>query len=82
MNFTVYSKRGCPYCTKVIQILDYLSGSKGYSIKEYTLETDFTKENFYSEFGEGSTFPQVVCDNEKLGGCSDTIKYLKENNII
>lgn len=82
MNFTVYSKRGCPYCTKVIQVLDYLSGSKGYSIKEYTLETDFTKEDFYSEFGEGSTFPQVVFDNEKLGGCSDTIKYLKENNII
>jgi len=82
MNFTVYSKRGCPYCTKVIQILDYLSGSKGYSIKEYTLETDFTKEEFYSEFGEGSTFPQVVCDNKKLGGCSDTIKHLKENNII
>ena len=82
MNFTVYSKRGCPYCTKVIQILDYLSGSKGYSIKEYTLETDFTKEEFYSEFGEESTFPQVVCDNEKLGGCSDTIKHLKENNII
>lgn len=82
MNFTVYSKRGCPYCTKVIQILDYLSGSKGYSIKEYTLETDFTKEEFYSEFGEGSTFPQVVCDNKKLGGCSDTMKHLRENNII
>ena len=82
MNFTVYTKKGCPYCTKVIQVLDYLSGSKGYSIKEYTLDTEFTKEEFYSEFGEGSTFPQVVCDDKKLGGCSDTIKHLKENNII
>ena len=82
MNFTVYSKTGCPYCTKVIQVLDYLSASKGYSIKEYTLETDFTKEQFYSEFGEESTFPQVTCESKKLGGCSDTIKYLRENNII
>jgi glutaredoxin 3 len=82
MNFTVYSKKGCPYCTKVIQVLAYLSESKGYSIKEYTLETDFTKKEFYSEFGEGSTFPQVVCNDKKLGGCSDTIKYLRENNII
>lgn len=82
MNFTVYTKKGCPYCTKVIQVLDYLSGSKGYSIKEYTLEADFTKEEFYSEFGDGSTFPQVVCDDKKLGGCSDTIKHLRENNII
>ena len=82
MNFTVYSKRGCPYCTKVIQVLDYLSASKGYSIKEYNLDADFTKKEFYSEFGEGSTFPQVVCDDKKLGGCSDTIKHLRENNII
>ena len=22
MNFTVYSKDGCPYCTKVVQVLE------------------------------------------------------------
>ena len=41
---------------------------------------DFTKEQFYQEFGEGSTFPQIIMNDQRLGGCSDTIKYLKENN--
>ena len=48
----------------------------------YTLGEDFTKDEFYSEFGEGSTFPQVICDDQKLGGCTDTVKYLKENQIV
>ena len=82
MNFTVYSKYGCPYCTKILQVLNQLSVNKGYQITEYVLGTHFTREEFYSEFGEGSTFPQVVCGEAHLGGCSDTVKYLKEQNII
>ena len=78
MNFAVYTKDGCPYCDKVKQVLE-LTESK-YVV--YTLDTHFDKKSFYGEFGEGSTFPQVVCDGKKLGGCVDTIKYLKENNII
>ena len=78
MNFCIFSKKGCPYCDKVKQVLE-LTESK-YVV--YTLDTHFDKKSFYGEFGEGSTFPQVVCDGKKLGGCVDTIKYLKENNII
>ena len=82
MNFTVYSKHGCPYCTKILQLLNTISISKGFPIREYVLGTDFTREDFYKEFGEGSTFPQVVMGDIHLGGCSDTIKYLQEKNII
>lgn len=78
MNFTVYSKSGCPYCDKVKQVLD-LTEQK-YVI--YTLGQDFTREEFYAEFGEGSTFPQVICNDKKLGGSVDTIKFLKENQIV
>ena len=78
MNFTIFSKDGCPYCDKVKQVLE-LTNSK-YVV--YTLGNQFDKKAFYGEFGEGSTFPQVVCDGKKLGGCVDTIKYLKENKII
>jgi len=78
MNFTVYSKEECPYCYKVKQVLE-LTGN---NFVVYTLGTDFTKEEFYSEFGDGSTFPQVVCDDQKLGGCTDTVKFLKEKTII
>jgi glutaredoxin len=78
MNFTVYSKEDCPYCHKVKTVLE-LTGS---NFVVYNLNEHFTKDEFYSEFGEGSTFPQVVCDDQKLGGSVETIKYLKEKQIV
>ena len=78
MNFTVFSKEGCPYCEKVKEVLK-LTESK-YVV--YTLGKQFERDAFYGEFGEGSTFPQVVCDGNKLGGSVETIKFLQEKKII
>ena len=78
MKFTIYSKPDCPYCEKV-KILLY-HGAIEYT--EYVYGKDFTREQFYAEFGEGSTFPQVVVNDQHIGGCSDTVKYLKEQNLI
>lgn len=78
MNFAVYSKNDCPYCDKVKKVLE-LTNLK---FVVYNLGEDFTKEEFYAEFGEGSTFPQVICDDKKLGGSVETIKFLKENSIV
>ena len=78
MNFAVYSKDNCPYCSKVKQVLE-LTGN---NFVVYNLGEDFTREEFYSEFGKGSTFPQVVCDDKKLGGSVDTIKFLREQQVI
>ena len=77
MNFAVYSKEGCPYCDKIKQVLE-LTNLK-YVV--YNLDEDFDKNSFYEEFGEGSTFPQVSVDGKKLGGCVDTIEFLRENQI-
>jgi glutaredoxin len=54
----------------------------GTQFVSYNLEEDFTQEEFYAKFGRGSTFPQVVCDDKKLGGCIDTIKFLREQQVI
>ena len=78
MNFAVYSKDDCPFCYKIKQVLE-LTGS---NFVVYNLGEHFTKEEFYAEFGEESTFPQVVCDDQKLGGCIDTIQFLKKRQII
>jgi len=77
MNFTVYSKEDCPHCYKVKQVLE-LTGNK---FVVYNLGEHFTRDEFCSEFGEGSTFPQVLCDDVKIGGCVDTVKFLKEKQI-
>ena len=78
MNFTVYSKQGCPFGTKVVQVLQL---SKLNHVV-YELDQDFDKESFYGQFGSGSTFPQVVVDATNLGGCSETIQYLKEKKLV
>jgi glutaredoxin len=78
MKFTVYSKDGCPYCTKVQQVLELT----GLQHVVYKLDKDFSREEFYSEFGQGSTFPQVIVDDKHLGGCTDTVQYLKEQNLV
>ncbi len=78
MNFAVYTKEGCPYCEKVKEVLQ-LTESK---FVVYNLDEHFDKDSFYGEFGQGSTFPQVVVDGKKLGGCIDTVEFLKENEIV
>lgn len=76
--YTIYTKDGCPYCDKVKQVLNMLNQS----YREYELGVDFTREEFYNEFGEGSTFPRVLFNDTLIGGCSETVKYLKEQKLI
>lgn len=76
--FVVYSKSGCPWCVKIVEVLSKINAKH----VVYKLHDHFTPDDFYSEFGEGSTFPQIVVDGKHIGGCTDTIKYLQENKII
>lgn len=82
MNFVIYSKQGCPYCEKIKVVLGDLCERNGFPLVKYELGKDFTREEFYAEFGNGSTFPQVICEKDHIGGCTDTIKYLQENKMI
>ena len=77
-NFTVYSKDGCQYCDTIKEVLD----GKGLNYREYKLGVDFEAKAFYDQFGDGSSFPQVVLGAENLGGCTEPVKYLREKQII
>ena len=78
MNFTIYSKDGCPFCSQIKQVLDLAQ----LQYVEYKLGEHFDRKAFYEEFGYGSTFPQVVLGGTNLGGCTETVKYLRENNLV
>lgn len=78
MDFVVYSKNNCPYCSKVEKVLQ-LTEQKHVV---YKLDVDYDREEFYNKFGVGSTFPQVLVNGKILGGCSDTVNFLKEHNIV
>ena len=77
-NFTVYTMEGCPYCEKVVKLLE----EAGQKFVTYKIDKDFTPKSFFIEFGEGASFPQVTVDGNKLGGAASTVKYLKENNLV
>ena len=71
MNFTVYSKDGCPFCTKVVKVLELAKLNH----VVYKLGDHFERDAFYGQFGNGSTFPQVVLNGTNLGGCTETVQY-------
>ena len=78
MNFTVYSRDACPYCVKIAEVLRL--AELRHVI--YKLDRDFDRDSFYGQFGQGSTFPQVVLNGDNLGGCTETVQYLKENSLV
>ena len=78
MNFTVYSREGCPYCDKVKEVLEIAKLNH----VVYKLGEHFDKKSFYGLFGQGSTFPQVVLDQTNLGGCTETVQYLREKRLV
>jgi glutaredoxin len=78
MKLAVYTKPGCPYCDKIKQVFD----AKGWNYAEYILDRDFNRNQFYSQFGEGSTFPRVINDDLLLGGCTESINYFRSKGLL
>lgn len=84
MKFFIYSKNNCPYCEKIKTVM----ATYNFEHVVYTLDEDFTRQQFIEKHGIGSTFPQVIMQEDlgleriKLGGCVDTVKYLRENGFI
>lgn len=78
MNYTVYTKPGCPYCDKIKQVL----GALGYTVEEQVLNVHFNRDDFYQKFGVGSTFPRVLEEGRLLGGCNETIAHLRNKGIV
>ena len=78
MTFIVFSKDGCPSCMKVQKVLQLAE------VKHviYKVNRDFTREEFSQNFGEGATYPRVVLEGQILGGCQETVKYLREQKLV
>tara|TARA_B100000214_G_C23953852_1_gene621753 strand:- start:855 stop:1091 length:237 start_codon:yes stop_codon:yes gene_type:complete len=78
MTFLVFSKDGCPSCAKVRQVLQLAE------VKHviYKVDRDFTREEFIENFGPDATYPRVVLDKKLIGGCVETVKYLREQKLV
>ncbi len=71
-QLAIYTRDQCEYCRKLKVVLD------SFEVKyiQFRLDEDFSRQEFYSMFGEGSTFPRVTLDGQLLGGCTESIEYL------
>ena len=78
MSYTIYSKKNCPYCDNIKKVLTGL----GEDYVELTLDRNFSREEFTKQFGYGSTFPRVLMNGHLLGGCNETIVYLRNQGVI
>jgi glutaredoxin len=75
---TIYTRSGCPYCTKIKEVYNM----NRWSYNEMKLDVNFDRNQFYAEFGMGSTFPQVIISGNKVGGCTDAVKHLREGKFL
>lgn len=81
-GFTIYSKSGCPNCTKVKQLLKQESFLFiVVDCDEYLLEQRDLFLLFIEEMAEKSytQFPMVFHDGNFIGGLKETHEFLKEN---
>ena len=73
MKITIYSKDNCSNCLKVKNRL------KKYNPRILLLGKDITREEFFKKFPRSKTVPQIIIDNNHIGGYEDLEKWLAFN---
>ena len=49
--------------------------------KIHMLDQDFSREDFFKKFPNARTFPQIIINEEHVGGYSELIKWLEKNSF-
>lgn len=68
----VYTKDNCPYCIKSKTLLQ----SKGLEYTETKIGSDITREEFLDLFPNARTVPQIIFNEELVGGYDELVKKL------
>lgn len=78
MNAVLYTKENCLECERARDLLNHLSVSH----LEYKLGKDYNEKQFYGEFGEGASYPQIAVDYKHIGSLKEFLQFLKEKELI
>ena len=70
MKAEIYSKNNCVFCDKAKIKL------QKYKPTIHMLDQDYTREEFFTQFPNAKTFPQIVINNEHIGGYYELKKWL------
>ena len=75
MEISIYSKPNCVFCDKAKMKL------QKYKPKIYMLDKDYSRNDFFKKFPYAKTFPQIIINNEKVGGYQELEKWLEKNSF-
>ena len=64
MKVVIYTKPDCSYCGRAKKLL----AIQGISYQEIVIGTDITREEFLELIPTAKTVPQIIIDNELIGG--------------
>jgi glutaredoxin 3 len=63
----IYGKPQCPFCDRA----KALAEREGYNYEYLQLDVDFTREELFEKFPNARTFPQIISDDEYIGGYTE-----------
>lgn len=72
MKVVVWSKYHCPYCDQAKALLK----QKGIPFEEKKIGDGWTKEELLEDVPSARTVPQIIIDNELIGGFNELKEYL------
>ena len=75
MDVVIYSKNNCVFCNKAKMKL------QEYNPKINMLGIDYTRDEFFKKFPNAKTFPQIIINNEVVGGYSELKGWLEKNSF-
>lgn len=74
MSVIVWSKENCPSCVKAKTLLDNLKIS--YEVRQ--IGEDWTREQLLEAVPTARSVPQVIINNEAIGGFEQLAQYLED----
>ena len=72
MKVVIYSKPGCGYC----EMAKNLAEMKGCEVQYLMMGQDYDAKTMMEQFPTGRTFPQIIVDDNKIGGYSELKELL------
>jgi len=74
----IYTWQTCPFCIRAKVLLK----SKGVNFIEHQIDGDTTAREAMANRAEGRrTVPQILIDDQPIGGCDDLLALEQSNNL-
>ena len=70
----IYGKTSCGFCDAAKKVCE----ARGYKYEYKQLDKDFTREDVLETFPGARTFPQIIIDDNKIGGYHELVQYIKD----